>query len=782
MKTLLKITLLLVCVLLVAQPVLADGIIIIDPPLPPDSPPWLTIRYHRVTIAIQDQIATTTVDQVFCNNSPFTTEGTYIFPLPPDAVVQDFTMWIDGEPIAGELLPADEARAIYEEYVRRNQDPALLEYVGRDAVRVRIFPIPPGAERRIQLTYTEILPVDGGLLHYRYPLNTERFSAQPLEQVSISVEVASQTPLRALYSPTHQDEVLISRRGANAATVSYEASNLLPNRDFELYVGLSADEIGASLLTYQPLNEDGFFLLILSPSLEVAASRILPQDLFLVLDTSGSMEGDKLSQAQAALRYILDHLNAEDRFNVIAFSSEVRPYAPRLQAAASAPAAAAWVAGLEALGGTNIYLALSETLAQADPERATLIIFLTDGLPTEGLTDEQALLGTLNQEAPPNVRIFPFGVGYDVNTLLLDQLAEDHRGRPAYVTPDEQLDEQVSAFYARVQSPLLTNISLDFGATGAYDLYPHPLPDLYAGTQLIVAGRYTGAAPRSVRLSGELEGRAQTYTYADLTPNGQADFIPRLWAARKIGYLLTQIRLHGENPELVDSIVTLSLRYGIITPYTAFLVEEDQLTSERREQATDEFLALPAPPAYGQEAVKEAESRNDLGHADAPPPAAQLPTGNLGGAETSATEIRYVGEHTFLCTTAACTDTRFVPDQMQPVEIGFDTASYWALLTARPDWGAYLALAREVTFMAADGSVYHIVPDGPDTPLDLPTAPPATPLPPHPTAGPTPGAPVSTPTPTPIAPAAPGANAGPCPGPLFLGLLFLAVLPALRKH
>ncbi|MGC9396672.1 MAG: VIT domain-containing protein, partial [Anaerolineae bacterium] len=573
---------LLMAIVLHASPVLADGIIIIDPPIepPPHWTPWLTSRYHRVTVTIEDQVATTKVDQVFRNDGKMAAEGTYVFPLPPGAVVQHFVMWVDGQPIEGEILPADKAREIYEDYVRRQRDPALLEYIGRDTVRARIFPIPAGEERRIQLEYTQILSLDEGMLHYRYPLNTERFSALPLEQVSVYVSLTSQTPLRAVYSPSHQNEVVITREGAYHATLSYEANDVFPDRDFELYASATTEredsrDIGANLLTYQTGDEDGFFLLMLTPALETETRRVLPRDILLVLDTSGSMDGEKLEQAQDALAYILRHLNPEDRFNVVAFSSGARVYASTMQGPQEANAAIEWVRHLEALGGTNIYLGLSEALAQADGTRPTVVVFLTDGMATEGIVDDNTLLGTLAQEAPASARIFPFGVGYDVNTLFLDQLAADHRGVPAYVAPEERIDEKVSAFYGRIQSPVLTDIALDFGGVQTYDLYPTPLPDLYAGTQLIVAGRYRGSGAQTITLSGEVEGQRETHTYGgNFTASTGKDFIPRLWAARKIGYLLTQIRLHGEQEEWISAVVNLSLRYGIITPYTSFLVEE----------------------------------------------------------------------------------------------------------------------------------------------------------------------------------------------------------------
>ena len=330
---------------------------------------------------------------------------------------------------------------------------------------------------------------------------------------------------------------------------------------------------------------------------------------------------------------------------------------------------------------------------------------------TEGIVDDDTLLGTLAQESPTSARVFPFGVGYDVNTLFLDQLAADHRGLPAYVAPEERIDEKISAFYGRIQSPVLTNIALDFGSVRTYDIYPTPLPDLYAGTQLIVAGRYSGAGAQTITLTGEVEGQRETYTYAgNFIASTGKDFIPRLWAARKIGYLLTQIRLNGEKEEWISAVVSLSLRYGIITPYTSFLVEEPQdvLTLEGRERAAEEltenFQAVPMAPS-GEKAVEDAVMRQELESAAAAPTAGALPA--PGGGSTTASSVRYVGDKTFLCQANVCTDTAYIPDKMTPQTILFMSEAYWQLTETHPELSAYFAVAEESFFVAADGTAYH---------------------------------------------------------------------------
>lgn len=746
--------------LVAAAPARADGIIIPEPPWPPGPVPkpiWFTIRYHRVTVTIENQVATTRVDQVFVNEHDWEAEGTYIFPLPPGATVSQFVMWVDGKPIEAEVLPADKARAIYEDIVRRRRDPALLEYVGRDVIQARIFPIPPGGERRIQLEYTQVLPLEGGMVRYVYPLNTERFSARPLQEVSIRVDIRSPVPLKTVYSPTHQDQVYIHQEDEYRATVGYEETDVLPDRDFELIYTIGREEVGLNLLTYREPPDDGFFLLLVAPPFR--AERIQPKDVLLVIDVSGSMEGEKLEQAKGALEYVLSHLNPQDRFNVIAFSTGVRSYARGLQPPSEVPGALEWVRMLPATGGTDIHSALREALSQADRERPTVLIFLTDGQPTEGVVEIDRILEAVERAAPQNVRIFPFGVGDDVNTVLLDALAQNHRGAPAYVRPGERIDEAVAAFYAKVQAPLLTDITLDFGDILGEDIYPRPLPDLFASSQLILVGRYRRSGPARIRLVGETEGERREFVYeGTFRSEGGGGFIPRLWAARKIGYLLTQIRLYGERQEWVDAVIDLSVRYGIITPYTSFLIREDVFTEAGREEAAEQLKALPTAPAFGAPAVDLAQEQARL-----------RDMGGVGGApmpQEAAQVVRHVGSKTFFLRDGVWTDAEFDPERMTPVRVQFGSDAYFDLLAARPEWGPYLALGERVVFVA-EGTAYAVV--GEETgPVVIPPtrAPEATP---GPSAGLTPAP--ATPTPS-------ASGGGLCGG---IGALLLAALLLRRR-
>jgi Ca-activated chloride channel family protein len=719
-----------------AVPALADGIIIPEP-VPPISivdVPYLTIKYHRVTVTIEDQVATTRVDQVFVNEGPHEVEGTYIFPLPEEATISEFAMWVDGEKLEGQVLERDEARRIYEDIVRRRRDPALLEYVGRNAFQASIYPIPPGDERRIELQYSQVLDMDNGLVEYVYPLNTEKFSPRPLEEVTVNVTIRNNEPLKAIYSPSH--DVDVARRGDHNALVGYEEYDVKPDRDFVLYYTVSPEDVGLNLLSYKADgHSDGFFLLLAAPKVEIDDEQVIAKDVILVLDVSGSMRGEKIDQAREALDFVLDNLHEEDRFNIIAFSTSTRPYARDLVPADERGEARDFVRRLEANGSTDINRALLEALAMTDGDRPTILIFLTDGLPTTGEVDVDRIIDNVAGAAPQNARIFPFGVGYDVNTVLLDTVAQNHRGASGYVRPEEAIDEKVSAFYAKVSTPLLANLEIDFGQIDVEDVYPYPLPDLFAGTQMVVVGRYRQGADTAITLEGEVNGRTQRFRYGDVTFHRQGgdDFIARLWATRKIGYLLQQVRLHGEEKELIDAIVDLSIRYGIITPYTSFLVEETEmaLREEGREVIADSLrsqaTAMPAP-ASGAQAVERSAEEKVLAEAEAP--VAALPSG-LGGGETDqygyeTSPVKYVGAKTFVLQEDVWTDTTFDPGKMIPVPLSFGGEDYFALIAAHPEWGRYFALGDHV-IVVLDGTAYEVI-EGEAPPVEVPSSEPA-PLP-----------------------------------------------------
>jgi Ca-activated chloride channel family protein len=724
-------------VLMSALPARADGIIVVPcpspvpgqpvPDMPPCRPPFpcpparpclppvpqLSIKYHHVSVTIDNQIASTHVDQVFVNDAPVDLEGTYIFPLPADAVVSDFAMWVDGKRLDGQILDKDKAKQVYLGIVNQRRDPALLEYIGRGAFQARVYPIPAHGEKRIELDYKQVLLADAGLIRYVYPLNTEKFSARPLDDVSVSVSIKSKDALKAIYSPSH--DISVSRSGEYAAAAGWEAKNVRPDRDFALYYSVSTDDIGLNLLTYKPsAGEDGFFILLAAPKVDTRAAQVIAKDVIYVLDISGSMQGEKIDQAKKALEYVVGRLNPDDRFNIITFSTGVNKYMSGLRPASETDEALPFIRAVRAEGSTDINRALLEALAMVDSSRPALIIFMTDGEPTTGEVNPAKIIANAQNAAPKNVRLFTFGVGYDVNTNLLDSLSQGLRGASAYIKPNENIDEIVSAFYAKVSTPVLTDLKLDYGdGSVVNDIYPAQLPDLFAGAQLVLAGRYRGGGQATIRLSGTVNGQAQTFTFSNqsFARSGGDESIARIWATRKIGYLLNQIRLNGANKEVIDEIVALSVRYGIVTPYTSFLVNEtDRAMSEqgRGDIANQQYKsAQTTPAAVGAPAVQQSQDTTRMsGAQSAPAPTYAAPktggtTGNL------AQVIQYVGDKTFVFNNGIWMDTTFDVQKTTTAKVGFGSDDYLKLLGARPDWGRYFALGTRVIVLL-DGIAYEV--------------------------------------------------------------------------
>ncbi len=701
--------------------VYADGIIVPrpDPGLPMPPLRSLTIKYHRVTVTIEGQIATTHVDQVFLNETGHDLEGEYIFPVPESAAISSFAMWVDGQRLEAQVLDRDEAREIYEDIVRQQRDPALLEYAGRDAFRARIYPIPAYGEKRVELEYSEVLTSDTGLVRYVYPLNTEKFSARPLEDVSVEIHLMADEEIKTIYSPSHA--ISIRRLSEKEAEITYREENVTPATDLTLYYSLGDEPVAVDLLSYREGTEDGYFLLLVSPGVVSEEIAPVPKDVYFVLDTSGSMRGEKLEQAKRAAKYVLGDLYPDDRFSLVTFSSTVSSFASRPQPLTEREGAIDYINRLRAGGGTNIYGALSEALGQTEDGRPQVVVFLTDGLATEGEIRTDAILERVGDLASDNVRLFCFGVGYDVNTFLLDTMAQDQRGTSLYVQPGEDIERAVSLFFDKISLPVLTDVALDWGDMDVLDIYPYPLPDIFAGEQMVVAGRYVKDGMTDLALTGDRGGEAfrQVYEGVSLQDEGGEAFVVRLWATRAVGHLLTQIRLNGPDEELIDEIISLSVRYGIVTPYTSFLVDEteDALSSEGREALADRemYAQIPQPnngvggaasgaapmptaaPMTGRGAVEKSVAEEALRSADV-------------AQEPEAEQVRHVGTKTFVRRDGIWYDTLYDSDSMALERVPFGSGRYFDLAVEYPELARYLSLGTHLVIVW-EGKAYEVSPD-----------------------------------------------------------------------
>jgi Ca-activated chloride channel family protein len=533
---------------------------------------------------VRGRIAEVELTEWFVNRGARLAEGEYMVPLSGEAAFQGFSLYQGETELRGEMMDAGRARAIYEEIVRRRADPALIELAGQGLLRARIFPIQPGETRRVSLRYTQVLQRAGNALQLSYagtvsapsrgPSSAETRRAVPVEG-SFELLVEECETFLDPFSPTHTLEV--DRIGDRMRVWLQE-----PVRGrLSLFLPFAGDGVGMSVATHRPRGEDGYFMLTLSP--DRVTESVQPRDVTVVLDVSGSMSGEKIEQARAAMHQLLSTLASHDRFRLLAFSSAVRSQADGWTFARGRglDGAHGWVDRLVADGGTNIEAALEEAFRLGTPEeRLPVVVFLTDGLPSVGEESPDELARIAERRAG-RARVFAFGVGHDVNTSFLDRLGEVGRGDTDYVRPGENVERVLSLLSAKIRHPVLTDLRLEAGPVELNEVYPVRIPDVFSGQELVLFGRFEGSGQGQVTVLGERQARPLDFSTEVVFPDDSEanGFIPRLWASRKLGHLERQVWTEGASESLVREIRALALRYGLPSRYTAYLVQEPEVVA-----------------------------------------------------------------------------------------------------------------------------------------------------------------------------------------------------------
>ncbi len=542
----------------------------------------LRVASHKVDVVVDNQIAMTRVEQIFSNPHPAVLEAHYVFPVPKGASIIDFSMTVNGKLVRGELLEKDKARSIYEGIVRQAKDPGLLEHVGANLFRVRVFPINPGTQQKIELTYVERIPYDTGSCRYVYPLLVPGGAkSTAADEFDFRWRLSSAVPIKDVTCGTHAANV--TRQAEAAAEVKFSGRQVDLSRDLEIGYRIERPRSGMDLVAHRPKDDEGTFMLLLTPQLH---SKPLSKDMTFVFDTSGSMEGPRIRQAKAALKFCLSKLRDGDRFNILTFASDVTLWQKQhVDATEQSKAdAAKFVDAIDATGGTNINGALMAALEHNPGTRPHLIVFLTDGEPTSGETNAARIVQNVAAANRAGVRIYAFGVGFDFNRGLLDDLAEATGGVSEFVTDQENIEEKVSRLQNKIGAPVIAGLSIDWGQAEVSAVYPKTLGDLYSGTQLMVFGRYRKAGSFEVTLKGRAGGEPvelkQTLVFPEKIDVAPA--IPYLWAMRKIAGSLDELRRAGQNRELVAEVIALSKQYRIATPYTSFLVLESEAAYDQQ--------------------------------------------------------------------------------------------------------------------------------------------------------------------------------------------------------
>lgn len=689
---------------LTASPATAQGWIEIERPRTVRVPTSVVRTSSEVRTLIDGRIARVEVEERFQNQGGGIAEGTYLYPLPGEAVFQNFSLWMGEQEMKGEMMTADQARGIYEEIVRRQKDPALLTLAGHGLVRAQVFPIQPGETRKVVLRYTQVLDRAGDAIRVRYTLGLRGGQAGTW-RLSAPEESSFGTP----YSPTHTLDVR-RERGRLEVTVDTRSGG-----DIELLLPVRRGLVGTSVLAHAPGGEDGYAMLLLAPA-EAEAGPVVPRDVAFVVDVSGSMSGQKMEQARAALRQALGTLRPADRFRLVAFSSGITHFrdgwTPGTPEALQE--ARRFVDGLSADGGTNIAGALDAVLGTAVPEgRLPLVLFMTDGIPSVG-ESEPDRIAAMAAGRIGRARIFTVGVGHDVNTYLLDRLAREGRGSAEYVAPEANVEDAIGSLMNKLRRPALVNLRIVESPVTLRELSPAQLPDLFYGEELVLFGRYRGQGSGVVVFEGERNGRRERFTAQATFPAAAAgnEFIPRLWASRRIGDLNRQLRLEGSTPALIEEIRQLGLRHGILTEYTSYLVQEPGLAIGQPGGALPAAAPLRdvAPSAQtGAASFEAAKASGQLSRAANLAEADQAAERRLATLAGGGREVRRAGGRVFTLAEGVWTDVSH-GDSLRVLSVAPYSAAYFALTRALPELApslgvgeSLLVAGRRVSLKVVDG-------------------------------------------------------------------------------
>lgn len=716
----------------------------------------VSLTAYDVETAVRDNVATTTITQTFKNTSEQTLEARYLFPLPKDANFSSLTLTVNGKALEGKILEKSEAKATYEAIVRKLVDPALLEYLDEQTVQVSIAPFMAGESKQIRLSYTQLLAQDGGLYKYTYSLGSQKHGslnrpghqpgqprplashkkaeAEPVaaDGFSLKLDLKTAQPLKTVYSPTHDPTVKRTGKQQAQVNIHLKPAEMAQEKNFVLYFSQDNNAIALNTLNYQQAAEEGCFLMALRTPEASDKQVALPKDLVLAVDTSGSMSGEKIRQAKAALTFIINRLRPEDRFGLLQFNTDVSRFQQEMQPATAEnkQKALAYVDGLSASGSTHIEAALKSgfsLLKGHDAKRPAYLIFLTDGEPTVGITNTEGLVQVAAQANTDQVRLFNFGVGYNLNAILLGKLADKNHGTTTFVEPNENLELSLAGFYQKIESPVLTDVALRFDGVTVGKQYPETLGDLFAGSEVIVLGRYNGSGKGTVKLSGKMGAAEKSFSFPiQWVADTAHSHLPRLWAGRRIAYLLDAIRQNGENKELKDEVIALSKQYGIITPYTSYLSQElegvgsasgGRFLSPRPAATPGRYRVMDT--ATGQQAVQLSKSLNAMkGQASA----ASLNAAQSIGAENGPLAepvMRTVGTKTFIRSEEGhWLDTAYDQDgpdkNSKPVTVRFGSPEYFELLAQQPELVPYFSLGEQVTVVLTkpNGSriIYQVLP------------------------------------------------------------------------
>ncbi len=547
----------------------------------------LTVGDHKVSVDIRDQIARTSIEESFVNHTASRLEGVFYFPLPQDASISGFGMWIGGELIEADVVEKQRAREIYETILRERRDPALLEWSGGNLFKARVFPIEARSEKRIKITYTQVLPVERNLYRYNYALRSELLQQNPLRDLTIDVKVSSLLPIKKIHSPTHTTRTDATD---NAGHVEFAAQEYTPDRDFEVVVELEGRQSDVVVVPHRR-GDDGYFMLQLTPPATGNSRQrdVIPEGdplrLLVLADTSASMDSAARELQAQLLASLCASLSPEDTMNVATCDVDCQWLFKKPQPVDEllTDNALDFVANRASLGWSDLDAAFDSVLRQSDAN--THVLYIGDGIVTTQTADPVAFAQRLRQAYQKRGQGGAFhaiSVSSTYEPIAMKAVASLGGGSFRQVSGERTPQLVVKELLDEIAQPAIRDLKVEFRDVRVAAVYPEQLPNLVAGTQQIVLGRFLpeGTDQRGdVVVTGVQNGKPVEFrSDISLKDAEQGNsFIPRLWARMHLDQLLQQ----GDSQSIRDEIIALSEEFHIMTPYTSLLVLESDEDRER---------------------------------------------------------------------------------------------------------------------------------------------------------------------------------------------------------
>jgi len=650
------------------QQILPGGCVIV-PPKEGRPEGQCPLEHTDVDVDISGFIARVTLTQRFANPYKEPIEAVYTFPMSERSAVDTMLMKVGKRVIRGTIKEREEAQRIYEQARNAGKTASLLDQERPNIFTQSVANILPGENIEITISYVEYLKHEDGQYEFSFPMvvGPRYIPGQPLSgephpalpgsplgtkagpdrtdqvpdagrvnapitpegtraghDISLRVRVDAGMPLQAIASALHEVDV---KTNGNIAEVSLNAKDEIPNRDFVLTYSVAGNDIADAVLTHADAK-GGFFTLVLQPPARVTPEMATPKEMIFVIDSSGSMGGFPIEKAKETMKLCIEAMNPNDTFNLVSFAGGIGycfektvPNTP-----ANRKAALEYLANLEGGGGTEMMAAIHAALGGAhDSERLRVVCFMTDGY----IGNDMAILDAIQKNAK-DARVFGFGIGNSVNRFLIEGMARAGRGAAEIVTLESDGDAAAKRFHERIHSPVLTDISVDFGGLGVAEVFPDPgaIPDLFSSTPLVLTGRYSAAGSGTITLRGQTaDGPFERAIQVNLpTSQSDHDVLAPLWARQRIEWLMEQdwlgMQSGNANRDLKGDITKLGLEFGLMTQFTSFVAVEDRVVTEGGRTKTVEVpVEMPDGVSYegifGAAADESRVQLQSLGYAGA---------------------------------------------------------------------------------------------------------------------------------------------------------------------